>query len=675
MWRSSVWSIFVVAVALTSACRSQSSDGGTPAPTASGTAGNTLVVDVHRTGSTVTIDYVRAYDSSASLPPRAAGDYVLVASSGGKAVAAVSFAFPTTMVSEGQDDNGQLVGVQTDVSDDTVTSVRLPNGAYDSLTVLDASGATVAAQTAGLPPAAANATGALTDGADGISRTTGALIAGPLKGRARYSAAQGLIFLEPEDQPHLPPKIQAQIQPTGGLKSFDSLSDAEQAEIMAGLTDTPAAPLESVSYIAFVHYSKTGGAIDGITGKASGNQVDGFVLMNADYDLSTRFTETMVVHEAAHAYTQALGEVGTAAATTNWPPDVQTLTQAVVSQFPFPQGFKVFWYKMQNDWVSSRLGGAYYLNGGWSSITDMAANAQGFVRNYGAYTPDEDISTYVEQLAPGSQVTPYFCPILQGLASAGSFPVVASPPFVKALLLASVGYISPTDYTRCVGPSLPLQGSLGFRFMNGTGGDVFDFTDHLDGMTGNDGATMTGDDQANGAVTASISSRFGFTRLTGGPLASVSLPGLGLNATDGLALLVPSAPGTIAAAAFNVELSTPSGSTTIIPFAQFTVMPKKPPTTLPFVTSCLLVANDGTPLACYDEYGKLTQNCAGVGVASDMPCPTDNIFGSCDDGAVLPGAYQIRHYYNTYPAVNDPTFGPIIMNSCVSVGSIWTPGQ
>jgi hypothetical protein len=389
-----------------------------------------LRVEIESAAGAVSIGNLKTIVSSSALPPEIGGDHVLVARKNGAVAAAMPFKFPAVILAEGFGADGTPFSKAAPIGDLTRTTVLVPGGDYDELSVLDADG-NVAARARPPQPAPGERQGALS--APGL-----------------FPDAPGLDVLTPADTALIPPYAMPYIN---GVVDYATLPQAGKDNLQAGFKRTAPGPRGAIRSLLLAHAAPGGpaGAFFGLTWGS-------FVVINADVITDFKIPAT-VVHETAHSYNYLLDNPTAASPLGHWPPDVVAKAADVVAANALASGFSDLWSSVQNDGIKNGIAGPYQGDR-WPMVTDVDANTWAFIGNYGSQNVAEDIATYAQIVQDPTTYGPSaFCSRLQ--AATAPFPLSLAIPFIKIKLMENTGFVSSGSAAGCTGGGVPIEGPNG----------------------------------------------------------------------------------------------------------------------------------------------------------------------------------------------------------------------
>jgi hypothetical protein len=566
----------------TLACGPHLAKAPTETPTTMATPSGYLRVDLHQSSGTVAFTRVSVIESASVLHGPAGGDLALVAWKGGQVQRAAPFKFPTTAIVEGGFGPGQgHVSSTLDLASGSSTTLIIPVGDFDRLSVLDAGGNEIAAD-ADLPKVdlgTATSSGGLATRAAGLAPTT--------SGTAEWPPAPGLIFLDAADKALIPAEILAQ---TSTVVSFDDLPADQQTAIVSGLAMLTATTAHAIHYLGVAHLNTPAGWPAGL--KCAGLTWGDTIVLNVD--TPSGLTVTMV-HEAAHVRTFELDNAaGGAALSAKWPDAVRAAVSQTVRANALGSGLSDAWTRLQAGGVASHIAGNFTGDPGWQAITDAQAQTLGFESAYGSQNAMEDIAVYTEHLQdPADDGQASFCAALQAQAGRSALAMPLVMPYVKTRLLDALSLIDHDKAENCTGTKLPVEGPRGV-YLNGKDMPALVLSDGMKGGwttdSGNDFLTILASGPNGYTISVQVpapgkKAPLGLHRLDDVGLfdfhddaAAVFLANTNQDrsrtSADGLALVSEVSSAKIAITIFNLELRNEIGVVTdTFPISTFTYTP------------------------------------------------------------------------------------------------------
>jgi hypothetical protein len=552
-----------------------------------------------------------------SLPPPPAalgGEYGLVALKDNQPQAFAWVSFPSSVLEEGPDQNGEWASQSVSLTG-SATTVFVPYDSYDALEVIDASGKVVATQSG--VPVFPSADLRYFTSSDGFSPRPGLIILGPAAAKAYMQQFPAISTFN---------------------ITYDINADPNgQQAVMAALAYVAPEVLKAVHYIII------GDIGPFFAGETAGSAVVIDTYVWTRIGMTPPYLTTTLVHESAHVYAYLLD--GLPQSLIGSTPQIRALAAQAAAD-PFKAGFTAFWEQMHNDGVQNQMAVAYTHYANPVGVTPKQA---GLVTPYGGRDPGEDIATYTEFLQvpddsrssyqPNPQVQrvigqtfeptapgpAWFCSEFVSAspafpATSGNFPVEDTIPFVKLQLLVNAGFITPAKLTGCIGNNLPLIRETGVFVEHGDGSEAMAIP-KVPGQgglaagvdaTGNAWISTHGNDTSSASVSLAPDAKnnplgwFRFAKrgasgMIVGPQASF-LGGV----TDGLVFVQEASSSLLSFAIFNLEMRSISSSGSLMnaafPYASFSI-PIPPASSCPITGwSCSLFDPSGTMIKCFDNY-------------------------------------------------------------------------
>jgi hypothetical protein len=432
-------------------------------------------LELSGSATTVAIDEVAYLNVPVAQNPMPAlgAQYMAIAYANGELRTVVPVAFATRAIGEAGGSNG-IGGTPTPVAlPDAVASVFIDaDPDVDHIDIIDSTGATRASTTE-LPRAAR-------------AKST------YLRGHVRVLGADELSLLPSALRPGILPST------TTTAEAVDDPTPAMLAALDADLGLLGPNVLDAVQTVAVVKLHNTGE--DPKThlvtlGVAWGST---FIVNERYFTDGWSLDElaTVMVHEAAHSYTFLLDYAGSwTTFWSDWPSDIRQRALALCDRYRLGAGLAAFFEHLQATGQSAGIAGGY-TGDAWQSSSAVAV-AAGFATDYGSTNSMEDIAevTASVQYPSGMGRNAEFCPQLRSYGP--QLLDKNAMPYVKAKLLATLGFIDPAKLDTCV-LGIAVSRGPGLHFGVSADGDELDLASGTVGTTNDSGphevVTATGAD-------------------------------------------------------------------------------------------------------------------------------------------------------------------------------------
>jgi hypothetical protein len=400
---------------------------------------------------------IRAVEASIRPMPGFGGEYWAVGYSGSEVATATPVLFPSELVDTLVDPDGADSGTTAALAGAS-TTVFVEAAGIDRITLVDVGGAEVLdIPQASLPPlAVARKRGR----AEALGVEQQALGYDAL--HARYPHIE---FLREADLERLPSEIAATavITPT----------DAMYQVIGRALDKMTPALLASVETMAVAQWPPE------LSKTLYGRSVGATIALNQDDMLNTVGDDPStpgsgmvrtIVHEAAHRFWSVVGKVAVNDDVAPWPVTVERDARELIEQYRLELGIEPVWNALQQTGIEQGVAHAYAGKSNKQlAPTEEIARSMGFATQTGAIDAVED---FAETVATAI-VRPTLRGICHNFTGRARVTKDIAIPYAKVVLAASLGAVSQTDFSSCVG-STEFTTQRGIE-MNGV---VFDQDNH-----------------------------------------------------------------------------------------------------------------------------------------------------------------------------------------------------
>ncbi len=416
-------------------------------------------------GGTVTTVELSKVDSSFKLISQPVGNYAAVVWNGEKKIAAYPFYFPSTIHSEGVDEQGNPVSETIPLTGDRTTHLWIKvEGPFDKLTVINPNGETILEAT-GLGDGTPFSSLRSGSGRWQILRNAYADEQAPAGSVATHVRILGLNA----SWNQVPPELMARVE-----RVTDPPPDEWVQSVTEQMLEAAPAALSALMFIGLAQYYESD--------RSCASTVGSIILINAR-KLGLPGCQGTLIHELAHAYEHLLtfysesvdpGQAflretaGVESPAAQWPSDIRGLAQRTIERLGIRsyQDFLGLWVMIQQQ--GKRFGVASdYVGDGWTGLNDEAAARGGFARSYGASLPREDLATYVEQIQGVRYSTTQGATVCRWMREASNrIDTRVLIPYVKVLLLQNAGFLTAEKARECHG-NFVVRGEKGIHLHKG----------------------------------------------------------------------------------------------------------------------------------------------------------------------------------------------------------------
>ncbi len=402
-------------------------------------------VELRRTAGVTRVVSTRWLDAEVGLTRASTGDHVLVTRNAAGIEDAVFFSFPTQIRSESLGSTPMFE--TTPIGDDTVAFVNVLASAGTTEFALYGPDGAVALAFA--PPAGIDAPLRLPrTGSELPTSSESALTLNA------FSSYPHIGLFQPTDLDALPPALR--MERVSALLDLDHPDNAgARAIIERQLRQLPPPVARAIARIGLANFG-TERTCGDTWASTWGNVI---VLNNA---CMARIDSTAtLVHEAVHAYANALYRDTENEPGVVWPADVLAQATARLNATRLRVGLSETWSALHASAIPM-YARRYTREAGPSGPTTMT----GVVEAYGGTDPSEDVATYATRLiAPAANGEASIC---SDFRAARSVSAPLATAFAKMSLLRSVGIVTREQFEACTG-GLAVRAPIGITVYEGSG--------------------------------------------------------------------------------------------------------------------------------------------------------------------------------------------------------------